>query len=104
MRVGDVQKILKDLGYYKGAIDDSFGPAMLSAVKAFQRDYKLAQDGIFGPICQEAARKAQPTKSPMNRVYEDGKQVGAFRDWDNILEHAKEAIAAGKKNLTIQKV
>jgi len=107
-RVGEVQRILNDLGYYKGAIDNSFGPAMLSAVKAFQRDHKLTQDGIFGPGSQAAAKKAQAdkqaAKKPLYRVIRDGEQVGAYREGSNVLAEAQKAIASGAKNIKIEKV
>lgn len=48
------QQKLRDLGYYYGAIDGSFGPASKSALKAFQRDYGLAVDGSLGPISKRA--------------------------------------------------
>ncbi len=43
-----VQQKLKDLGYYKGAIDGIFGSKTVTAVKNFQRDYGLVVDGIVG--------------------------------------------------------
>lgn len=43
-----VQQRLKELGYYKGAIDGIFGRQTLQAVKNFQRDYGLVVDGIVG--------------------------------------------------------
>jgi len=47
--VASVQKMLKDLGYYKGNIDGQFGSLTLGAVKNFQKDYNLMVDGIVGP-------------------------------------------------------
>lgn len=43
-----VQQKLKDLGYYKGAVDGIFGSQTIQAVKNFQRDYGLKVDGIVG--------------------------------------------------------
>lgn len=43
-----VQQKLKNLGYYKGAIDGIFGKQTIAAVKNFQRDYGLVVDGIVG--------------------------------------------------------
>ncbi|WP_242987676.1 L,D-transpeptidase family protein [Anaerobacterium chartisolvens] len=41
----EVQKHLKELGYYTGYPDGIFGQGMTQAVKAFQRDYKLWESG-----------------------------------------------------------
>lgn len=41
---------LQKLGYYHGAIDGIFGPELLLAVKAFQSQHRLAQDGIVGSL------------------------------------------------------
>ena len=43
-----VQSRLKDLGYYDGPIDGYLGGNTIPAIKAFQRDYGLAVDGIVG--------------------------------------------------------
>ena len=43
-----VQSRLKDLGYYTGPIDGYLGGNTVPAIKAFQRDYGLAVDGIVG--------------------------------------------------------
>lgn len=50
--VGRVQKLLKDLGYYKGPIDNSYGPGQgfSNAVKAFQKSVGLDPDGSIGPL------------------------------------------------------
>ena len=44
-----LQGILKDLGYYRGALDGVFGPGTGNAVIRFQADYNLEVDGIAGP-------------------------------------------------------
>ncbi|WP_017314725.1 peptidoglycan-binding domain-containing protein [Mastigocladopsis repens] len=53
-QVAIVQKVLKDGGYYNGAIDSNFGEKTETAVKAFQKDKKLLVDGIIGDKTWEA--------------------------------------------------
>lgn len=48
-QVRNAMLILKDRGYYKGDIDNVFGPKMLEAVKAFQKAKGSTKcDGIIG--------------------------------------------------------
>lgn len=42
------QCLLYFLGYYVGEIDGEWGPLSKTATKAFQKDYGLTPDGIFG--------------------------------------------------------
>jgi len=49
-KVKKLQQALKLKGYYKGAIDSSYGPATKAAVKAFQKKNKLSQDGCAGKV------------------------------------------------------
>ena len=42
------QCLLAYLGYYTGAIDGAFGPQSRAATEAFQRDWGLTADGVFG--------------------------------------------------------
>ena len=49
-----VQQRLKELGYYKIAVDGIWGPKTRAAVIAFQRDYGLTQDGIVGSRTEKA--------------------------------------------------
>lgn len=51
-----VQTRLKNLGYYKKAVDGVFGSGTRSAVKAFQKDYGLKADGIVGPATEKALK------------------------------------------------
>ena len=44
-----VQKKLKSLGYYKGAVDGVYGTGTQKAVKEFQQNCGIKADGIAGP-------------------------------------------------------
>lgn len=54
----DIQRHLKTLGYYTGAIDGDFGPMSKSAVIRFQSDRGLTVDGSPGPATQAEILKA----------------------------------------------
>ncbi|KAH8069714.1 peptidase [Aureococcus anophagefferens] len=44
-----LQKMLKNFGYYEGEVDADFGEMTTQAVKTFQDVNKLLQDGVVGP-------------------------------------------------------
>lgn len=44
-----IQKKLKNLGYYKGAVDGVYGTGTQKAVKEFQQNCGIKADGIAGP-------------------------------------------------------
>lgn len=44
-----IQKKLKSLGYYKGAVDGVYGTATQKAVRDFQKSCGIEADGIAGP-------------------------------------------------------
>ncbi|MDE6613056.1 MAG: spore cortex-lytic enzyme [Clostridia bacterium] len=46
--VKEVQRRLKQWGYYNGAVDGVYGPQTVAAVKAFQKKNGLKADGIAG--------------------------------------------------------
>ena len=52
--VKEVQRRLKQWGYYSGAVDGIYGPATVKAVKEFQRKNGLTVDGIAGRSTFEA--------------------------------------------------
>ena len=47
------QQRLKELGYYTGTVDGTFGTAMRTAVKAFQTKNSLSVDGVIGPATRK---------------------------------------------------
>ena len=63
------QCLLRYLGYYKGNIDGQFGTKSKDATKAFQRDYGLVADGIFGKQCEDMIIKViAGTTQPVEKV------------------------------------
>ena len=44
----EIQVALKSAGYYAGAVDGKIGQLTKSAVKAFQKDNGLKEDGVVG--------------------------------------------------------
>lgn len=46
--VREIQRRLKDWGYYKGAVDGNYGVLTQDAVIAFQRKHRILVDGIVG--------------------------------------------------------
>jgi peptidoglycan hydrolase-like protein with peptidoglycan-binding domain len=67
-QVSQLQQILKQFGYYPGAVDGVFGPQTKEAVRMFQTDNKISTDGIFGPITQAKLLEwqANPIKAQIN--------------------------------------
>lgn len=69
--VKEMQQMLQKLGYSLGicGVDGDFGTATEKAVKEFQRDNGLTQDGICGTktwtALQEAVDKLQPKPEPV---------------------------------------
>ncbi len=62
--VRNVQKKLKELGFYKGNVDGDFGEATEKAVKAFQKQYGLTVDGKVGNATMAKLASAKATAKP----------------------------------------
>ena len=59
-QVSLLQEALKELEFYTGALDGSFGASTLTAVKAFQKKNSLKQDGIASPEMQKLIFEGRP--------------------------------------------
>jgi Ca-activated chloride channel family protein len=54
LEVERLQQALQKAGYYKGPVDGIYSAALRDAVKEFQRDKALVQDGMAGPLTLKA--------------------------------------------------
>lgn len=64
MTIKQKQCLLYYLGYYVGSIDGQWGPLSKTATKAFQKDYGLFADGIFGPDTKKKILSVIATGEP----------------------------------------
>lgn len=67
------QKMLKELGFYKGTVDGYLGPQTDDAVRDFQKQYGLEVDGLPGPatnkkLLSEIDKKTPPAKSSITSL------------------------------------
>lgn len=97
----DLQNDLRDLGYYLKA-DGDFGPKTEKAVRQFQRDHGIDDDGSYGPVTQKTmlkaleglkkkkARIAKQKKEEDNLKHSGFKDVEASRDGAELLKYAKD--------------
>ncbi|MGV3623187.1 MAG: peptidoglycan-binding domain-containing protein, partial [Archangium sp.] len=56
-KVKQLQQNLQALGFYKSAVDGSYGPVTRAAVQAFEKKHGWKADGIAGSRVQETAAK-----------------------------------------------
>lgn len=56
MTIKQKQCLLAYLGYYTGAVDGDWGPKSIQATRAFQNDYGIPDDGVFGPQTEKNIR------------------------------------------------
>ncbi|HEY8342294.1 MAG TPA: N-acetylmuramoyl-L-alanine amidase [Calditerricola sp.] len=96
--VRELQEALKRLGHDPGPIDGIFGPRTEAAVKLFQRDQRIAVDGIVGPVTWgrlDAALKAKQQRAPAPKQQANGKVfrvvIGSFSSRPNAEALAKRA-------------
>lgn len=93
MTVKQKQCLLAYLGYYTGSIDGLWGGQSQKATEAFQRDYQLTVDGIFGDgtakrIREVIASREAPTESQDTPSTPEGSKTGTF--WDEIRYFDRE--------------
>src|SRR5690606_16791632 len=61
--VKEMQTLLKKFGFYKGAIDGSFGSQTNSALLSFQKAAGIKVDGYYGSQSQKTLAGYNPKKS-----------------------------------------
>ena len=76
--VKQLQTALANQGYYTGAIDGSYGPKTLAAVKAYQTANKLTVDGIAGPQTQGSLFAGSTTTAQAGSAQPTGRFSGAI--------------------------
>ncbi|PKM74511.1 MAG: spore cortex-lytic enzyme [Firmicutes bacterium HGW-Firmicutes-16] len=64
--VTQIQKVLKNQGFYGGRIDGVFGSGTETALKGFQKEYGLTADGKAGPKTLAAMGISQGTTKSSN--------------------------------------
>ncbi|WP_416147727.1 peptidoglycan-binding protein [Salipaludibacillus sp. HK11] len=62
-QVEQLQKKLKDLGFYTSSIDGSYGPLTAEAVRKVQRQASISVDGVFGPQTYKQLNKGESSNS-----------------------------------------
>lgn len=79
-----IQLLLQALDYAPGEPDGIPGKQTQAAVRAFQRDYGLAEDGIAGEKTQKALRRAifEDWEKPAERTPGEEEKTGTW--WDEI--------------------
>ncbi|MBD2740849.1 HEAT repeat domain-containing protein [Coleofasciculus sp. FACHB-1120] len=63
VEVAELQKSLKSLGHYNGAVDGAYGRTTAVAVSKFQTSVGLTPDGVAGSTTQERIQAAEAAKS-----------------------------------------
>jgi peptidoglycan hydrolase-like protein with peptidoglycan-binding domain len=79
MTIRQKQHLLAYLGYYVGAVDGDWGQLSKTATKAFQKDYGLTADGVFGSA----------TEKKILAVIASG-EAPSKDDWDDIQFFSKK--------------
>ena len=89
MTIKQKQCLLLYLGYYTGAVDGIWGDNSRCATEAFQRNYGLTVDGIFG-IGTEARIREVVASGETPRHTQDVPETGGA-DWWKDIRYFKRA-------------
>lgn len=84
MTVKQKQCLLAYLGYYAGVIDGVWGDMSRAATEAFQRDYQLTTDGIFGMGTAARIREVVASGEQPSRKPNDTPEAGGADWWKDI--------------------
>ena len=90
MTVKQIQCLLTYLGYSPGTIDGIEGRNTQGAIRAFQADYGLTVDGIFG-IGTEARIREVITSGELPQQSQGTPETGGGADWWKDIRYFKHA-------------
>lgn len=82
MTIKEKQCLLYFLGYYVGNVDGEWGTLSKTATKAFQKDYGLEADGVFGDTTAKAAKHAVCYGMPAKNA-----DITTSDDWWDEIEY-----------------
>lgn len=85
-KVKRLQNLLNLLGYECGNADGDFGAKTESAVRAFQSNFKIGVDGIFGETSYKTLKRALTST---NKVYKKGNKNNGVKALQLILNDYK---------------
>ena len=90
MTIKQKQCLLLYLGYYTGAVDGIWGNNSRCATEAFQRNYGLTVDGIFG-IGTEARIREVVASGELPQQPQDTPETEGGADWWKAIRYFKRA-------------
>lgn len=94
-----LQEALKELGFYTGTADASYGSATIAAVKAFQKKNGLKQDGISSPEMQKLVFESKPYNSKGKKVAV--KTVPMIEGFEMRLNDTGDAVTVLQRKLAV---
>lgn len=103
--VKDLQKLLKNKGYYNSSLDGIFGPRTEAAVRNYQINNQLAVDGIAGPQTIHHLKNvpSQPMTSrsntPAQRNQQETNSSSSANTSTNTTQSSTENIISTAKSL-----
>ncbi len=74
-RYREIQQSLADKGYFSGPVDGNWGPASVDALKRFQREQSLPDDGKIGSLSLIALGLGPHRTAPVDSATGDKSQV-----------------------------
>ncbi len=97
--VVSLQEALKELGFYSGMADGSFGSGTVAALKAFQKKNTIKQDGVATPEVQKLIFEGKPRNSDNKKT--QVKQLPPIEGYEMRLNDKGEAVVSLQKKLAI---